>query len=393
MIQPLWAYQVMQNATIDTQLVMRIPIRCEQSGSTGKVVFKEIQAEPLKLDDWLELSKSNTLKVEIYGVVADKPQWDAAHPPVGNRFKANFAVSPDLKNTCYALVKGGWLPLFYALSESNIIADRNMVSEIQARFSNGVMSPHDRDHDDFMDYMDEKNCSCTIHTISYALEGNQKELPSKSVMKEQHRAALKIITKALPHIKTWPKEDSDLQYVVDLADQLRAYFIEGVKVLTKVAPLLVNSPSRSRRVERWKKIAEIARSENVSIHHVAFLACLSASTANQNFNPAQKLIKPSAYYTEQDAYNAMYDLFLIMIANVFQTQSPERKVALVTRDKNLAHFWMGLTFADPKIPGQQMIGLHEKLLPVSPDEMKELTAILGEERITPDWTLPRPPLF
>ncbi|MHC5194749.1 hypothetical protein ACYSUW_13440 [Pseudomonas frederiksbergensis] len=379
----------MQKATIDTQLVMKIPIHCEQSGSEGNIILKDIQAQPLKLDDWLDYSKSNDIKIQIFGTVAEKPEWEKAHPPVGNRFKADFTVAPYLKNSCFALVKGGWLPLIYTFSNGNIIADRNIVSEIKARFSKGAMSPPQRGHDDFIDYMSDKNCSCTIHTISYALESNQRKLPSADKIKEQHLDALDTISNALPHIKTWPKSDSDLEHLTELADKFREYFNEGVRLLTKIAPLLVSSPSRRMRVERWKKIAEAARTENVSISHVAFLACLSACAADQSFNPAQKLIKPKINYTDEDAYNSMYDIFLIMLSNVLQTQSPERKVALVTRDKNLAQFWMGLTFADPSNPGQQMIGLHEKLLPVSPEELEELTKILGAERITQTWPLPK----
>ncbi|WAC44619.1 hypothetical protein OU997_20755 [Pseudomonas sp. SL4(2022)] len=383
----------MQKSTIDTQLFLKIPIHCEQSGSTGNVIFKDIQAQPLKLGDWFAFSDSNELKIKIFGTVAKKPEWAIEYPPVGNGFKADFTVDPDLKNSCFALVKGGWLPLIYTFSNSNIIADRNIVSEIKARFSKGAISPPNRDRDDFIDYMNDKNCSCTIHTISYALESNQRKLPSVATMKEQHRAALKTISNALPHIKTWPKSDSDLQYLTDLMDQLRGYFNEGVRLLTKVAPLLVNSPSRRMRVERWRKMAETAEAENISKNHVAFIACLSASAADQSFNPAQKLIKPKINYTVEDAYNSMYDLFLVMLSNLLQTQSPERKVSLVTRDKNLALFWMGLTFADPSNSGQQMIGLHEKFLPVSQEEMEELAKILGEERITQTWCLPRSTKF
>lgn len=383
----------MQSATTNTQLFMKIPIHCEQSGSDGKVILKDIQAQPLKLEDWLVFSKSDELKIQIFGTVAEKPEWEKAYPPIGNRFKADFAVVPNLRNSCFALVKGGWLPLIYTFSNSNIIADRNIVTEIKARFSKGEISPPNRVHDDFIDYMSDKNCSCTIHTISYALESNQRKLPSADKIKEQHRAALDTISNALPHIKIWPKSDSDLKYLTDLMEQLREYFNDGVRLLTKIAPLLINSPSRCMRIERWKNIAEIARAENISTYHIAFLACLSASTADQSFNPAQKLIKPKASYTEEDAYNSMYDIFLIMLSNVLQTQAPERKIALVTRDKNLAIFWMGLTFAPPSNPGQQMIGLHEKLLPVSQEELEELIKILGEERINKTWPLPQSTRF
>ncbi|WP_122302761.1 hypothetical protein [Pseudomonas amygdali] len=382
----------MHSAALDTQLFMKLPLHCEETGSNGFVYFKDVQAHPLTLDDWLVFSKSNDLKMKIFGIVADKPEWDKSFPPIGNRFMADFAVGPELKSSCFALVKGGWVPVFYTLSKGNIIADRNLVSEIQARFSNGKISSG-RERDDFIDYICDKNCSCTIHTISYALESNERKLPSPEKMIEQHKSAFKTLSKALPHVKIWPKSDSDLQYLIEIADKYRDYFSEGVRLLLKLAPLIVNSPAQGKRVERWKEMAAIAKAENISVNNIAFLACLSASSAKQGFNPAQKLVKPKTAYTEEDAYNSMYDLFLIMLTNLLQTQAPDLKVTLVTRDKNLAIFWMGLTFADPSIPGQQMIGLNQKLLPVSEAELEELAFILGDKRVNPSWNIPPTPKY
>lgn len=382
----------MHSAALDTQLFMKMPIHCDETGSNGIVYFKDVQPHPLTLDNWLDFSDSKDLKIKIAGVVAGKPEWDKTFPPVGNRFQADFAVGPSLKNSCYALVKGGWVPIFYAFSQGNIIADRNLVSEIKARFLNGEMSS-EREHNDFLDYICDKNCSCTIHTISYALESNERKLPTPEKIIEQHQEAFKNLSKALPHVKIWPKSDADLQYILDLADKYRVYFSEGVRLLIKLAPLVINSPARTKRVDRWKAMAEIARAENIALSHIAFLACLSATSAEQKFNPAQRLIKPKALYTEEDAYNSMYDLFLIMLTNVLQTQAPELKVTLATRDKDLAFFWMGLTFADPSTPGQQMIGLHQKLLPVSESELKELAVILGEGRVNPSWEMPAQPKY
>lgn len=377
----------MHNATLDTQLNMKIPVQCEKTGIQGLVYIKDVQALPLTLDNWLEFSNSNDLKIKIHGIVADKPDWDTRFPPVGQGFKLGFSVDPTLKNSCFTLVKGGWVPIFYAFSKGNIIADRNLVSEIQARFLNGEMSSG-KIPNDFLDYICDKSCTCTLHTISYALESNERKLPSSEKIIEQHRAALKTLSRALPHVKTWPESDSDLEHFLELADKFREYFSQGVRLLVKLAPFVINSPARNKRVDRWKAMAQIARAENIPVSHIVFLACLSATSAEQGFNPAQKLIKPKAIYTEEDAYNSMYDLFLIMLTNVLQTQAPELKVTLVTRDKNLAFFWMGLTFADPSSPGQQMIGLHQKLLPVSETELEELAIILGEGRVNPSWTVP-----
>lgn len=382
----------MHNATLDTQLNMKVPVQCEKTGIHGLVYIKDVQSLPLTLDDWLKFSSTNDLKIKIHGIVADKPDWDTKFPPVGQGFKLGFSVDPALNNSCFTLVKGGWVPIFYALSKGNIIADRNLVSEIQARFSNGEMSSGTMPND-FLDYICDKSCSCTLHTLSYALESNERKIPSAEKIIEQHRAALKTLSKALPHVKTWPESNSDLEHFLALADKFREYFSQGMRLLIKLAPLVINSPARNKRVDRWKEMAQIARAENISVSHIVFLACISASSAEQGFNPAQKLIKPKAIYTEEDAYNSMYDLFLIMLTNVLQTQAPELKVTLVTRDKNLAFFWMGLTFADPSSPGQQMIGLHQKLLPVSESELKELAVILGEGRVNISWEMPAQPKY
>ena len=145
----------MKNATIDTQLFMRFPVRCEQSGADGTIVLKNIQAMPLKLDDWFAFSEIGDLNIKIFGTVADKPAWENTYPPIGNRFKAKFTITQSLGNSCFALVKGGWLPLIYTYSKGNIIADRNMISEIQARFSKGEISPLNRKCEDFIDYLSD----------------------------------------------------------------------------------------------------------------------------------------------------------------------------------------------------------------------------------------------
>ncbi len=376
-----------------TDLFFKLPIKCEKTGSTGHVQFKEVQAQPLNLDDWLQYVDSKDITLRIYGKIASKPSWDDKFPPVGNSFMANFTVSPTLSNSCLALVTGGWVPLIHTFSESHIIADRNIVSEINARFKNGNHHPANRADDDFIDYLIDDKCSCTIHTISYALESNERRLPTSEKIKEQHDAAYRSISNALPHIKIWPKADADLNYIYELADSFRAYFNDGVRLLTKLAPLVINLPARGKRVKLWKAMAEIAKNEGISLSHIAFLAILSASAGTQKFNPAQKLLKPKPNYSEQDAYNSMYDLFLIGLANTMQTQAPEKKVALVTRDKNLALFWMGLTFAETPSSSQLMIGLHKHLLPVSEEELDQLSQILGSNRINASWTPPAKPMY
>jgi hypothetical protein len=58
----------MHNATLDTQLNMKIPVQCEKTGIQGLVYIKDVQALPLTLDNWLEFSNSNDLKIKIHGI-------------------------------------------------------------------------------------------------------------------------------------------------------------------------------------------------------------------------------------------------------------------------------------------------------------------------------------
>ncbi|MBC3458862.1 hypothetical protein [Pseudomonas mosselii] len=378
----------MQNNHYPTTLFFKIPLTCEDTGSTGDLQLKEIQAQPLSLEDWLNYTESNELSLRISGKIASKPSWDNKLPPIGKYVTATHTISPELSNTCFALVKGGWVPLIHTFSDAHIIADRNIISEINARFDGGNSYPAGRPNEDFIDYLTDKNCSCTIHTISYALESNEKRLPFPNKIKEQHLSAYRTISRALPHIKIWPKEHADLGYIYHLADSYRSYFNEGVRLLIKLVPLVINIPARGKRVARWREMAEMAHNEGIALSHLAFLAILSASACTQQFNPAHKLIKPKLNYTEQDAYNSMYDLFLIALTNAMQSQAPEKKTALVTRDKNLALFWMGLTFAEDSLPDQKTIGLNRQLLPITPEELDELSNILGATRINKSWTPP-----
>ena len=69
-------------------------------------------------------------------------------------------------------------------------------------------------------------------------------------------------------MKIWPKSDADLQYILDLADKYRVYFSEGVRLLIKLAPLVINTPARNKRVDRWKAMAQIASAENIPVSHI-----------------------------------------------------------------------------------------------------------------------------
>jgi hypothetical protein len=66
---------------------------------------------------------------------------------------------------------------------------------------------------------------------------------------------------------------------------------------------------------------------------------ISVPTGN---SPAKRLLKPSANYSAEDAYNALADLRSLEILICLFALFPEQQIMLCTGDKNLALFWAGI---------------------------------------------------
>ncbi|MNE70423.1 hypothetical protein D3C80_1662140 [compost metagenome] len=110
---------------------------------------------------------------------------------------------------------------------------------------------------------------------------------------------------------------------------------------------------------------------------------LSALTASQNFNPAKKVLKPAIVYGAAQAYNAMWDVFLLFLLREFQLHSRVHRSALLTRDKNLAMLWMGMKIQ--KVSTDRGDGLQavfdERLLKCNAEEVAYLQTLLGSTNI------------
>ncbi|WP_347908067.1 hypothetical protein [Pseudomonas grandcourensis] len=355
-------------------------------GNERGLVLDNVEPNPLKLDDWLTYKDKEGLPVQIRGrVTADSTTEDGSIPPIGEWVNVSLTLEPVVENDCICLVRGGWVPLFYSLANANIIADRNIISEINTRFSGGQLSPPERDRNDFIDFMADTKCGCTLNTLAFALEGNRQELPSLEIIIEQYNSALKILNQSLPHIKTWPTPEVDMAQTEALLNGYRGYFIQGMEFLEEVAPLLMNTPSKSKKHKLWRDILTAAQKTGVSPQHICVAASISAASAGQNFNPAKRIIKPKPTYKKKDAYNAMYDFFLLFLLDTFQEEHPESRSVLLTRDKQLAMFWMGMnvvtTQRDSDSIKRKHVGFHPKLLPFEDEDFFILQEIFGADNI------------
>jgi hypothetical protein len=352
------------------------------------LLLAEVVATPLTLDDWLAYSAGNGLPVNIRGRLAEGSNLGAdARSALGETITAQLTITPALTNESICLVQGGWAPLLYSLTNANILTDRNIVSQIQQRFDSGQLRDHRSEGPDFLDLLADKNCTCTLNTLPFAFEGNIQQIPDIHLVAAQFNVARTIIQQALPHMRVFPPQGHPIGGFQTLLDACHDYFMLGMAFLQQIAPTLMPPTSRKNRQAVWQRIFETARHVGLPLQHVCVVAALSAVSAAQRINPAKAIIKPKPRYGREDAYNAMSDLFLLFMLHRFQDEHPEQPTVLLTRDKNLAMFWMGTTIQRQAGPDktQREMFFHPALLPLEAEDILFLQQAMGPENIRTEF--------
>lgn len=219
------------------------------------LILGNITAKPLTLDDWFKYQEGQALAVEISGRVEEGSNTSIpGAPPIGSLISRKLQFDPKIKNESICLVDGGWLPLIYCLAGTNIFVDRNIVSEIKARFKSGKLKPDGAGGRDFFDMLEQEACGCVLNPLPFALEGNVTDLPSAEMVGEQLNIALATLKEALPHIRLWPEIPYEVEQTRVLLESYRPYFAQGMEFLRMVVPSLMKTTSKRKRRAAWEKI-------------------------------------------------------------------------------------------------------------------------------------------
>ena len=115
-------------------------------------------------------------------------------------------------------------------------------------------------------------------------------------------------------------------------------------------PFIIHRVSEPRLNDTQTKVLEAAKQLKLSTHSLAPLAvlsCLYEQVGGPDFLPVRKLLKPSASYTQQDAYNALFDLRSIelFLSNLAFKREP---FAFCACDRAIAAFSCGLNGQDSR---------------------------------------------
>lgn len=360
--------------TLDTQL-NKNKIYQVNTDDGRSIRFAPGQMAPLDFHS-LANSRTDGLTVypcEIHGITPSDTtgMFDQDE---GQRLTMSMTMNTPFGLGVIGLVMGGWLPPIEAAANRMIVPDRNVVSEIQARFLGGQKRPTaGLDAIDFL-----AGVPLHIFPLLFALEGNQRRFPKPTEVIAQYSEAAQKLRKALPLARIDDLNPALQRAILGMAQKYQVFGRRNLAFLREAVPLLASPVAKSRQAMVWEQVLSIAHRMGTSPRALPVIACLSTVVCPQGSSPARNLLKPRAKYTEADAYNANADLMSLEVLMQFRRLFKNQEMTLMTADRNLALFWAGLGISRVDGPDFQM-GLGEDLFPGVPrDQMLQFAALPGK---------------
>jgi hypothetical protein len=154
-----------------------------------------------------------------------------------------------------------------------------------------------------------------------------------------------------------------------------------IEFLKKSIPLIIQR-SPNRNLSKLKdEIIATAKSfgqKSGTLSLVSVLSCLYEDEKRTDLLAARKILKPKENYSNENAYNALFDLRMLELFLLFQPFMNEA-FSLCTCDKNLTAFWCGIQPAYGELKAetpQYTISLTETLFPRMSEKERFLLADL-----------------
>ncbi len=286
--------------------------------------FETCDIEPNTFLDMPELKELKQITVKLF----DKD----------NKLEIPYIMEDD----SFLIVYGGWIPCFFIRKNTLLLADRNVISQIITRYKNGEKKISGK-----LDYFDNifLNSKIKLDITSYLIEGNKGRVPTNSEIDEELKTAKKALKEALPKldIADYPNQN---QYYYDLKDENKKSIEERMIFLQEISSKINKEFTNKTREKAVKLVYEVAEKMKLKRDDLVIILALLRITMRGKKSAAKLVLKDSQIYTEENAYNAAFDLTNIVILlnlHMYHHSNTNFKVAFVTKDKGLALFSSLLT--------------------------------------------------
>ncbi len=308
----------------------------------GEHIIKSFDIVPNSFEDMIQMNKTNKVKVNLFNIQSDTIHKDD---------NVELEMISFIKNEAFLIVFGGWIPCTYIKQNTILLADRNVVSEIRRRYKNGIKKVNEP-LDSFDNIFLNNNIDIMLDISPFVVEGNKQQIPTNKMIDEEIDNAIRDIKSALPNLKiaTYPNGNT---YYYQFRNKLKPIIEKRIKFLQIIAPKLNKQFTVKSRESTIKIIFETAKEMQVPKDDFIIILVLLRVLMKGKKTAAQLVLKDSQLYSEENAYNAAFDLSTIEMLyglDEYHKKNTNYNIALITQDKGLSLF--SSLFNNTKITGR-----------------------------------------
>lgn len=339
-LTPAQLLQILKPARVEGERVLAYEEMDDSGSPTGRrAAFAGVEFTPLRYVDLVDTKLNNKVVIPLNWKHAKVIESNIPEIKLDGFASGNATIESTYTSKAIGLVKGGWLPSGLAVRQDMIVLpDRCTITELKGRFRDGIKK--NEEDKDFLDFFEGDGIR--INPLLYALEGNLRRNPTPDQIRQQLEEVMAALRLALPKAELVPGDIGGLQGVVGIVQDTLASMERKQAFLMRMAPKLLPPTSVSKKAQLWSEILSTAQDCGIPKNSLVVLAALSSISVPMGNSPAKRLLKPSADYSAEDAYNALADLRSLEILMCLFALFPAQQIMLCTGDKNLALFWAGI---------------------------------------------------
>lgn len=312
---------------------------CSEFESGRSVEFGPTYVHPLGVSDLLALQQDNATAIQMQ-LVANDPLVDGEKQIGRATIKTSmiFGEPP----TIFSLVKGGWLPLPFAMPP-RFLVDRNVVISLRKlRLGQTVLNGQALVW--WTKFFEEG--SALFNPLPYAFEAGFRRKPTMDEFIAAYDEGVMELHASLPKCRIIDFEQFHYRAAYMQLEAFDHRNERESKFLLCVCALIAERIPTHKEQDVLRTIISVADQSNIarsSLIVLAVLSCLFEDVHGKQPSIGRQIIKPKKIYTMANAYNAVSDLRHIELAAAGQIFFQEDAFSLCTCDRAIALFWSALS--------------------------------------------------
>lgn len=301
--------------------------------------FNPTYVQPLGVTDLRALQQNNATALQMQ-LVATDPLVDGKKQIGLATIKTRIMFSEP--PTVFSLVKGGWLPLPFAIPP-RFLVDRNVVISLRKlRLGQTVLNGQALV---WWTKLFEEG-SAQFNPLPYAFEAGFRRKPTMAEFMIAYDEGVMELRASLPKCTIIHFEEAHYRAAYAQLEALDRRANCESAFLLRVCPLIAERLPRHKEQDVLRAILNVADKNHVarsSLVVLAVLSCLFEDVHGELPLIGREIIKPNKNYTMAEAYNAISDLRHMELAAAGQIFFQEEAFSLCTCDQAIALFWSALS--------------------------------------------------